>query len=92
MMKRGCYVIPVSLEKTDISLIKKYAYGFEPELLIIKNFDELDSISKEYNAKAVVVGQTFENFKELELKTMVLRPLVGFDESSLDKLKDFYFC
>jgi len=92
MMKRGCSVIPVSLEKTDISLIKKYAYGFDPELIIIKSIEELDKIAKENNARAVVVGQTFENFKELELKTMVLRPLVGFDESSLDKLKDFYFC
>jgi len=91
IMKRGCYVIPVSLEKTDISLIKKYAYGFEPELLIIKNFDELDSISKEYNAKAVVVGQTFENFKELELKTMVLRPLIGFEAKEIKQFYDKFF-
>ncbi len=58
MMKRGCLVIPVSLKKTDISLIKKFAYGFEPELIIIKNPDELDNMAEEHDARAVVIGQT----------------------------------
>jgi len=80
IMKRGCSVIPVSLKKTDINLIKKFAYGFEPELIIIKNIKELDEIAEEHNARAVVVGQTLKNFKELKLKTMVLRPLIGFDK------------
>ena len=91
MMKRGCFIIPVSLEKTDISLIEKYAYGFEPELIIIKNPDELDKIAKEHDARAVVIGQTLESFKELELKTMVLRPLIGFNERSLKELNFLYF-
>ncbi len=80
MMKRGCLVIPVSLKKTDISLIKKFAYGFEPELIIIKNPDELDNMAEEHDARAVVIGQTLETFKELNIKTMVLRPLIGFDK------------
>ncbi len=80
IMKRGCSVIPVSLKKTDINLIKKFAYGFEPELIIIKNIKEIDNIAKEHDARAVVVGQTLKNFKELKLKTMVLRPLIGFDK------------
>jgi len=91
MMKRGCFVIPVSMEKTDIKLIEKFAYGYEPELIIIKNIKELDELSKENNAKAVVVGQTFETFKELDIKIMVLRPLVGFNECSLKKLNLLYF-
>ncbi len=91
MMKRGCFVIPVSLKKINIDLIKKFAYGFEPELIIIKNIKELDEIAKENNARAVVVGQTFEKFKELNIKAMVLRPLIGFDEFSLNKLKDIHF-
>ena len=91
MMKRGCFVIPVSLMKKDISLIKKFAYGFEPELIIIKNIKEIDNIAKEHDAKAVVVGQTLESFKELKLKTMVLRPLVGFNECSLKEL-NLCFC
>lgn len=91
IMKRGCSVIPVSLKKTDINLIKKFAYGFEPELIIIKNIKEIDKIAKEHDARAVVLGQTLESFKELKLKTMVLRPLVGFNECSLKKLNLFYF-
>ncbi|MBU4493485.1 MAG: hypothetical protein KKA61_03890 [Nanoarchaeota archaeon] len=91
MMKRGCLVIPVSMKKTDIDLIKKFAYGFEPELIIIKNIKEIDKIAKEHDAKAVVVGQTLESFKELKLKAMVLRPLVGFNECSLKKLNFLYF-
>ncbi|MBU1205065.1 MAG: hypothetical protein KKE93_04105 [Nanoarchaeota archaeon] len=91
VMKRGCSVIPVSMKKTDIDLIKKFAYGFEPELIIIKNIKEIDKIAKEHDAKAVVVGQTLESFKELKLKAMVLRPLIGFNECSLKKLNFLYF-
>ena len=90
MMKRGCSLIPVSLKKTDIKLVEKFAYGFEPELIIIKNIDELDNIAKENNARAVVLGQTFESFKELKLRTMVLRPLVGFDKKEIKQLLSFY--
>ena len=90
MMKRGCFVIPVSLKKTDIDLIEKFAYGYEPELIIIKNIKELDKIAKEHNAKAVVVGQTLENFKELKLKTMVLRPLIGFDKKIKGLIFNFF--
>ena len=90
MMKRGCYVIPVSMKKTDISLIKKYAYGFEPKLIIIKNIEELDGIAKEHDAKAVVVGQTLEKFKELKIKTVVLRPLIGFDKKIKNLIFNFF--
>jgi len=90
MMKRGCFVIPVSLKKTNIDLIKKFAYGFEPELIIIKNIKELDEISKENNAKAVVVGQTLESFKELELKAMVLRPLIGLDKKIIKEFSNYF--
>ena len=91
MMKRGCFVIPVSLKKTNIDLIKKFAYGFEPELIIIKNIKELDELAKENNAGAVVVGQTFETFSELNINTMVLRPLIGFNKPSLKELNLLYF-
>ena len=90
MMKRGCLVILVSLKKTDINLIEKFAYGFEPELIIIKNIKELDKIAKEHDANAVVVGQTLESFKELELKTMVLRPLIGFDKKIKSLIFNFF--
>ena len=90
MMKRGCFVIPVSLKKTNIGLIRKFAYGFEPELIIIKNIKELDEISKENNAKAVVVGQTLESFKELELKAMVLRPLIGLDKKIIKEFSNYF--
>ncbi len=91
MMKRGCYVIPVSLKKTNIDLIKKFAYGFEPELMIIKNIKKLDELSKDNNAGAVVVGQTLETFKELKIKTMVLRPLVGMSNSMIQDLSFLLF-
>ena len=91
IMKRGCLVIPVSMKKTDISLIKKYAYGFEPELIIIKNIKEIDKIAKEHNAKAVVISQTLENFKELKLKTMVFRPLIGMNDTMIHKLLYYLF-
>jgi len=87
IMKRGCSVIPVSMKKTDINLIKKYAYGFDPELITIKHLDELDKIAKEHDAKAIIINQTLETFEELNIKTIVLRPLIGFEA---EDIKQFY--
>jgi len=92
MMKRGCSLIPVSMKKTDVSVIEKFSCGRNEKLRLIKNIKEIDEIAKENNAKAVVLGQTIENFKESDIKTMVLRPLVGFNSGYIDKLKKDYTC
>ncbi len=90
IMKRGCSIIPVSMKKTDISVIDKFSCGRNEKLRIIKDVKEIDEIAEENNAKAVVIGETLENFKEREIKTMVLRPLVGFSSSYINKLKKIY--
>jgi len=89
IMKRGCFVVPVSLKKTDIDLIEKYAYGFEPRLIIMKNINEIDKLAEEHDAKAIVVGQTLKSFKELKLKAMVLRPLIGLDKKLIKEFFNF---
>lgn len=90
IMKRGCSIIPVSMKKADISMIEKFSCGLNKNLKLIKNIKEIDGIAEENNAKAVVLGQTLENFKEIDINTMVLRPLIGFSSGCINKLKKIY--
>ena len=85
-MKRGCKVIPAGYKKFDINLLKKFDYSLK--LIILKNIKEIETIAKENNAKALILGQTLESFKETKTKLVILRPLIGFNEKEIeDKLK-----
>ena len=75
VMKRGCDVIPVSLDEIDISEINKYSPN-RKELIMIKNIGEINGIAKERDARAVVVEDSLEELKDYDLTIPVLRPLV----------------
>ncbi len=75
-MKRGCEIFPIGFSEKNIDELRKYS----PNKLVfqkVKNFKDIDEIGKTIDAKALVVGQTFENFKELETNLLVLRPVVA---------------
>ena len=86
-MKRGCAVslmiLPgygraqTSLIETQTPLIEKFAYGFKVESKIINDFSEIG------DAAIVVVGQTLEDFRELDIKASVLRPLIAYDKTKI---------
>ena len=75
MMKRGCTVVPVSLDECDISLLQK----FSPRKLELRAINSLDDIEE----GILVVGQTFDNYKKFEGKVLVLRPLVAYSDKMI---------
>jgi hypothetical protein len=88
-MKRGCAVFPVSLKQTgmaDIEMLTKF--GCRNDLRLIDNISEIDKIADEKNCRAVIVGQTLKECKDLPIETAILRPLVGYDDKEIDAYFD----
>lgn len=85
MMKRGCIVQPAAFEDFNIDLLKKYAYGQSIELKILKNISELRSFAEMKKIDSVAVGQTLDDFKNLDCSLVVFRPLVGMNEEEIKK-------
>ena len=89
-MRRGCSIIPVYFKKTSISLLHKYAYGFDLKPIKISSINEIDKIAKQKNAKALVVNQTLQNFTDLPLKTPILRPLISFTNQQIKEMSETF--
>ncbi|MBI2666177.1 hypothetical protein HYX13_01045 [Candidatus Woesearchaeota archaeon] len=91
IMKRGCAIIPVSLnEEEDISLLQKYS----PLHLILRKVyskEDILEIAQKENALALVTGEIFDliekiDFLGLEKKEFLLpvfKPLVGYSEENV---------
>ena len=77
VMKRGCTVIPVLLKALDLSLLKDFSCGIKLEPEKIPNLDELSSLMAKHNVQAIVVNDTVEGARQLNLNALVLRPLAG---------------
>ncbi len=90
MMKRGCKVVPVALHAVDISLLQKFAYGYQLELLRAAKIEELDALAAQHNAKAVIVNDLLDTIREVPLKTQVLRPLSGFEKKEIEEQLNAY--
>lgn len=95
MMKRGCFVVPVSLQidsrGKDISLLQR----FSPRplhLVLIKNILEVEEIAKKHQAPVITVGQTLDTFQEVPLSLPVLRPLIGYDALKIKEELGKYGC
>ena len=69
--------------QSGLDLLEKFGSREKP--ILIKKLSELDELAEKSGAKAVVSGQTLENFKELKLKTETLRPLIAYDENEIKK-------
>jgi thiamine biosynthesis protein ThiI len=95
MMKRGCAAFPVSIQDidkcvdTDISLLKKFSYGSEIKLNKIKELIDINSFAEENKCKAVVIGDTLEEFdpeRYNDMKQLILTPLIAYNEKNLSDL------
>ena len=86
IMKRGCSVTLVGFKSFNVGPIKRFAYGFKVRFIKIKQFEDIDKIAKRHEAKALVVGQTLENIKNLETELLVLRPIVGYSKQELNNI------
>ncbi len=86
MMKRGTrpYVY-----HPGSKWIKKLA-RWDPNLKEreVKNFEEFLSLGFPKEVKALVLGETLEDHSKIEMKNVVLRPLIGLDEKRIQTILD----
>ncbi len=75
MMKRGCHIEPICLEKQDISLLAKYS----ARKIMCEIVEKVDS-------DVLVVGQTFDEFATMD--GVVLRPLIGYSDDEIKEMKE----
>ena len=91
LMRRGCKVHPVSLKSHDISILKKYSYGYNIKLIKIKRISEIKKILKNTNSKALVLNTTLDNFDKIIINVPILEPLISFNKKKIkEKLNEFY--
>jgi adenylyl- and sulfurtransferase ThiI len=88
MMKRGVLIYPVSQGNPDISILRKYCYGYQMSLHKSNTLQDIQSYMNSLDAKALVVGQTLKNFAGLQTDRLVLRPLIGYDQNQIKELYD----
>jgi len=81
MMKRGCKIIPLAFSAKDITLLQK----FDPKLQL-----QLITHLNQIKTEIVVIGETFDNYKEYTLKTIIVRPLIAYDSKQIkEQLEKF---
>ncbi len=85
VMKRGCSIFPVSFDKVNINLLKKYSYGYDIELTKVKSMRDIEKIAEEKELNALVVGQTLDDFKDVKTNLVVLKPLIVFSEKEINE-------
>ena len=90
-MKRGCTILPVFFKKQKkfVRALEKWSIGFnlKPVYLKKKSTKVIEKVAKDNRAAAIVTGETLDSLKEARTSFAVFRPLVGFGEEDLDKLK-----
>ncbi|MFH0977847.1 MAG: THUMP domain-containing protein [Candidatus Woesearchaeota archaeon] len=85
IMRRGLVVVPVALTDIDISALKKYSPGLQPDLTLINDISDLPELIIKSHAKALVLGDA-SSFKKPFPDILTLFPLVGFSENEIDDL------
>jgi adenylyl- and sulfurtransferase ThiI len=88
MMKRGCVAFPLGRKKKDIDSLKKYSYGMNIELNLIKELIEINDFVEKNDCKAVVSGAVLELFdsdQHKDIKVPVLTPIIGYTKEMIDK-------
>jgi len=84
-MKRGSSIYPVSFSKKDISFLQ----NFNPEklnLIIIKDFFELERFSEKKKINLLVSGQTFKTYEQYGVGLTTFRPLIAYDQKEIKGL------
>ena len=85
MMKRGCRIIPLALKQMGISLLEKYAFGQKISLKTIKDILEIDSLAKEYKAKALAVSDLLDTMKEYPVEAKIFRSLIAYEPKEIEE-------
>lgn len=79
-MKRGISIIPVSYNEFNLNGLQRFSPE-KLELIKIRDFNEINIIAMEKNIKALVVSDTLDKIREYKTGLLVLRALVGEEDS-----------
>lgn len=91
MMKRGCHIFPLGFKESDISLLQQYS-PMKLNFKKVKDWKEVEEFCLQNKIEIVVCGQRFEEYKKLETKLTVLRPLVAYGKEEVKKeLEEYKF-
>jgi len=88
-MKRGCDIYPLSFIEKDISLLQKFSpVGLR--LNLFRDFLEIEKFMEKNKLSVLVCGQSLENYKKVDCKVTVLRPLIAYSKEEIkNELKGF---
>lgn len=89
MMKRGCDLVLVGFKKFKIDLLQSFS-PTKLELKLVKNFSGLEEFMVDKKISVLVSGQRFDNYKKLETKLTVLRPLVAYGKKEVQNELEKY--
>lgn len=81
MMKRGIMVFPVSKEDKDISLLKKFSYGYKLKLKIIKP-ESFERYADENNIYSIIVNDRIPDLRE-DYNLLTLRPIASLPDDHI---------
>ena len=90
MMKRGCAIVPVSLNKeVDVSLLQKYS-PFPLMLKKVRSEEEMEELAKQEKALALITGDSFDSFQKRNFSLPLFKPLMGYSEEEIkEKLMEY---
>ena len=86
LMKRGCDIIPLGFNKTDIPLLQKYSPQ-KVELQLVNTFKDIEHLAKD---KIIVSGQTFDHYQKYDTSLVIVRPLIAYDETRVREELEYF--
>ena len=86
-MKRGCSVVPVAFENTDILLLQVFSPA-ELKLNVVKDFKKLEELAVAQNVSILVTGQTLADETKYGINLILMKPLIAYSQKQIqDQLK-----
>ncbi|MBN2141715.1 hypothetical protein JW711_00140 [Candidatus Woesearchaeota archaeon] len=84
LAKRGCSIVPVCLESLDekrLLLLPAFSIGAKP--ILLKDLEEIRTLSDEKKCKALVVPDTLSSLQDYNVDLPVFRPLIGLSDEEV---------
>jgi adenylyl- and sulfurtransferase ThiI len=75
VMKRGCSIVPVTMQDAGLSLLE----AFSPSPLAPEKGRDIGALLAKHKAQALVLNDTLDNQRQVSLNALLLRPLSGMN-------------
>jgi len=89
-MKRGLYLIPISVhQERDISLLQSFA-PFPLRQIVVEQMEDVEQIAREHQCSSLISGQLLGEYVLYDIPLVVFRPLVGYTPSDVERELEAY--